>query len=142
MESNYDAIIEKKSVPALSLMKQGERKQMRCLRSILSSQDAYVALGMAITSSDHCQAISALFCVLAACMATSTKGMELMSDRRRTRPLPESVCKIMLALAYEREHQPEKARVLLSELSVQFPSNPIFAHELVLVDQKQTCCKR
>ncbi len=48
----------------------------------------------------------------------------------------------MLALAYEREHQPEKARLLLSELSVQFPSNRIFARELVLVDQKQTCCKR
>jgi hypothetical protein len=32
--------------------------------------------------------------------------------------------------------------LLLSELSVEFPSNRIFAHELVLVDQKESCCKR
>ena len=49
--------------------------------------------------------------------------------------------KVMLALAYEREHKPEQARELLSELAVQFPRNSVFARELALVDNP-SCCKR
>lgn len=38
-----------------------------------------------------------------------------------------------LALACEREHQPERARQLLTELVAEFPANPLFAHELALL---------
>ena len=49
--------------------------------------------------------------------------------------------KILLALAYEREQQTDRARPLLAELAEEFPTNPLFAHELALVDNLQ-CCKR
>ena len=45
-----------------------------------------------------------------------------------------------LALAYEREHKPELAKELLSELAIQFPDNPVFARELALVNNP-SCCK-
>jgi hypothetical protein len=46
--------------------------------------------------------------------------------------------KIFLALAFEREHQMDHARVLLTELTAEFPSNPLFAHELSLVNHPAT----
>ena len=42
--------------------------------------------------------------------------------------------KILLALAYEREHQNDRARPLLASLADEFPSNPLYAHELSLID--------
>jgi hypothetical protein len=52
---------------------------------------------------------------------------------RYLRPL----AKVILALAYEREHQPDHARQLLAELVAEFPSNPLlFSHELALLDQR------
>src|ERR1700751_4064318 len=47
MESNYDAFIQKKQMSALSLMKQGEQEANAVLSIDPTSQDAYVALGMA-----------------------------------------------------------------------------------------------
>ena len=46
----------------------------------------------------------------------------------------------MLALAYEREHKPERAKELLSELATEYPNNPVFARELAIVNNP-TCCK-
>jgi hypothetical protein len=70
------------------------------------------------------------------------KGIQLMQTAADHGRYLSPFAKIMLALAYEREKQPEKARVLLADLSAQFPENRIFAHELALVDQMKTCCKR
>ena len=42
--------------------------------------------------------------------------------------------KILLALAYRREHEPGRARALLAQLTEEFPSNPRFAYELSLVE--------
>jgi len=64
------------------------------------------------------------------------KGIDLMQTAAEHGQYLSPFAKIMLALAYEREHQPEKARVILAELSEEFPSNRIFARELVLVEQK------
>jgi hypothetical protein len=44
--------------------------------------------------------------------------------------------KVMLALAYEREHQMEKAHELLAQLAVEYPTNPVFARELALTVKK------
>ena len=49
--------------------------------------------------------------------------------------------KVMLALAYEREHKPEQARELLSELAVQFPQELGFRAG-VGFGRSPSCCKR
>jgi hypothetical protein len=142
MESNYDAIIEKKSVPALSLMKQGEQEANVVLAIDPSSQDAYVALGMSNYIIGCLPGYKRAFLFMGGVHGDRTKGVELMQIAADHGRYLSPFAKIMLALAYEREHQPEKARALLVELSTQFPTNPIFAHELTLVDKHQVCCKR
>jgi hypothetical protein len=142
MESNYDAFIQKKQMSALSLMKQGEQEANAVLSIDPTSQDAYVALGMANYVIGCLPSYKRAFLWFGGVHGDKQKGIELMSTAAEHGRYLSPFAKIMLALAYEREHQPEKARALLAELSAQFPSNRIFAHELVLVDQKQACCKR
>jgi len=142
MESNYDAFIQKKQMAALTFMKQGEQEANAVLSIDPSSQDAYVALGMANYVIGCLPSYKRAFLWFGGVHGDKVKGMELMSTAAEHGRYLSPFAKIMLALAYERENQPEKARALLTELSAQFPSNRIFARELVLVDQKPTCCKR
>lgn len=142
MESNYNAFIQKKQMAALSFMKQGEAEANAVLSIDPNQQDAYVALGMANYVIGSLPGYKRAFLFFGGVHGDKSKGMDLMSTAAEHGRYLSPFAKIMLALAYEREHQPEKARELLTELSVQFPSNRIFAHELVLVDQKQACCKR
>jgi len=71
-----------------------------------------------------------------------TRGMQQMQSAAEHGHYLQPFAKILLALAYEREHQAERAQPLLASLSAQFPANPIFAHELDLIEKKQLCCKR
>jgi hypothetical protein len=142
MESNYNAFIQKKQMAALSFMKQGEAEANAVLSIDPNQQDAYVALGMANYVIGSLPGYKRAFLFFGGVHGDKTKGMDLMSTAAEHGRYLSPFAKIMLALAYEREHQPEKARALLTELSVQFPSNRIFAHELVLMDQRPTCCKR
>lgn len=136
MESNYDAFIQKKQMAALSLMKQGETEANAVLAISPSSQDAYVALGMANYVIGCLPSYKRAFLWVGGVHGDRLKGIALMQTAADHGQYLSPFAKIMLALAYEREHQPEKARVILAELSEEFPSNRIFARELVLVEQK------
>ncbi|MGH9747974.1 MAG: hypothetical protein ACRD59_17915 [Candidatus Acidiferrales bacterium] len=142
MESNYNAFIQKKQMLALSFMKQGEQEANAVLAIDPSSQDAYVALGMANYVIGCLPSYKRAFLWFGGVHGDRLKGIQLMQTAADHGRYLSPFAKIMLALAYEREKQPEKARVLLADLSAQFPSNRIFAKELELVDQKKTCCKR
>jgi hypothetical protein len=141
MESNYDAMIEKKPMAALSMMKQGEQEANAALAVDPSVKDAYVALGMSNYVIGCLPSYKRAFLWFGGVHGDRMKGIDLMQSAADHGRYLSPFAKIMLALAYEREHQPEKARVLLQELSAQFPANPIFARELALVDHN-TCCKR
>ena len=142
MESNYDAFIQKKQMSALSYMKQGEAEANAVLAVDPSSQDAYVALGMANYVIGCLPSYKKAFLWFGGVHGDRLKGIQLMQTAADHGRYLSPFAKIMLALAYEREKQPEKARVLLAELSTQFPSNRIFTRELDLIDQKKTSTKR
>jgi hypothetical protein len=64
------------------------------------------------------------------------RGIQLMSEAAEHGHYFRPFAKIMLALAYEREHQPEHARTLLAELTTQFPTNPHYSEELAIATQR------
>jgi hypothetical protein len=90
MESDHDAIIERKHIAAIRLMRGRARSR-----------------GNAGSGSFRQRCI---------------RG-------RYLRPF----ARVTLALVCEREHQP--ARQLLAELVAEFPSKPVFSHELAFLDQ-------
>ena len=137
LESNYAAMIEKKQLPALSLMRQAESESNALLAIDPSAKDAFVALGMSNYVIGCLPGYKRAFLFFGGVHGDRTRGMQQMQSAAEGGHYFQPFAKILLALAYEREHHVERAHPLLVALCAQFPTNPIFAHELQLIDQKQ-----
>jgi hypothetical protein len=141
MESDYDAIIIKKQLPGLSMMRQAEADAKTLLAIDPNEQDANVALGMSNYVIGSLPSYKRAFLWFGGLHGDKQRGMDQMGSAAEHGHYLQPFAKVMLALAYEREHKPERARELLSELAVEFPRNSVFARELALVDDP-SCCKR
>lgn len=134
MESDYDALIIKKQMAGLSLMKQAEADATKLLATDPDAQDAYLALGASNYVIGCLPGFKRAFLWFGGVHGDRERGIELMQRAADHGHYLSPFAKIMLALAYEREHEPGRARVLLTELVKQFPENPLFARELALID--------
>ena len=106
-----------------------------------SSQDAYVALGMSNYIIGCLPGYKRAFLCYGGVHGDRVKGIELMQTAADHGRYLSPFAKIMLALAYEREHQPDKARVLLSGTLHAISCEPNFREGAVL-SIEETCCKR
>jgi len=134
MESNYDALIVKKQLAALSLMKQAEAEATKLLAADPNAQDAYLALGTSNYVIGCLSGFKRAFLWFGGVHGDRDRGIEQMQRAADHGQYLKPFAKIMLALACEREHQTDRARELLRQLAQEFPSNPIFLHELALLD--------
>ncbi len=134
MESDYDALIIKKQMAGLSLMKQAEAEASKLLATDPDAQDAYLALGASNYVIGCLPGYKRAFLWFGGVHGDRQRGIELMQRAADHGHYLSPFAKIMLALAYEREHQTDRARALLTDLAKQFPSNPLFVHELQLID--------
>lgn len=134
MESDYDQIVERKQIPALSLTKQAEEEAHKLLALDPNAKDAYVALGAAHYIIGCLPGYKRAFLWFGGIHGDREKGMKEMQIAATQGGYLKPFAKILLALAYRREHQPAKARALLAQLNQEFPSNPRFAYELSLVE--------
>jgi hypothetical protein len=136
MESDYDALIVRKQMASLGLMRQAEREANTLLAIDPSQQDAYVALGASDYVIGCMPGFKRAFLWFGGIHGDRARGMEEMQRAAEHGHYLRPFAKILLALAYEREHQPERARALLAELSTEFPANKRFARELALLDAR------
>lgn len=136
MESDYDQIVERKQIPALSLTKQAEAEAHRLLALDPTAKDAYVALGAAHYIIGCLPGYKRAFLWFGGIHGDREKGMDEMKIAASQGGYLKPFAKILLALAYRREHEPAQARKLLTQLNEEFPSNPRFAYELSLVPSK------
>jgi hypothetical protein len=136
MESDYDGIIAKKQLASLSLMRQAEREANALLAIDPNAQDAYVALGASNYIIGCMPGMKRAFLWFGGVHGDRSKGMEEMQMAADHGHYLQPFAKILLALACEREHQMTRARKLLTELAAEFPANPLYAHELALLDQR------
>ena len=137
MESNYDALIEKKQTAGLGLMRKAESEANTLLAIDPTAQDAYVALGMSNYVIGCLPGYKRAFLWFGGVHGDRVQGMEQLRLAAANGHYLQPFAKIMLALAYEREHQNARAIPLLADLTIEFPGNPIFAHELALIQQDQ-----
>jgi len=140
MESDYDALIIKKQLDGLTMMRHAEAEANAVLAIDPSEQDANVALGMSNYVIGCLPSFKRAFLWFGGLHGDRIRGMEQMQSAAEHGHYLQPFAKVMLALAYEREHKPERAKELLSELAIQFPDNPVFARELAIVNNP-TCCK-
>lgn len=129
MESDSDAILEKKQLDGLKRMKEANEHAKQLLAQHPDAADAYVAPGIAnyIIGSLNPGYRFALW--FGGIHGDKKLGMaqvaKTVENGRYLRPF----AKIMLALAARREKQNALAQKLLRELKDEFPSNDTFAAE-------------
>ena len=129
MESDADAILEKKQLDGLKRMKEANEYAKQLLAVHPDAADAYVAPGIAnyIIGSLNPGYRFALW--FGGIHGDKKLGIEqvgkTVADGRYLRPF----AKIMLALAARREKQNALAQKLLHELTQEFPSNDTFSAE-------------
>jgi len=129
MESDADAILEKKQLDGLKRMKEANEHAKQLLAVHPDAADAYVAPGIAnyIIGSLNPGYRFALW--FGGIHGDKKLGMaqvaKTVDNGRYLRPF----AKIMLALAARREKQNALAQKLLRELSEEFPTNDTFAAE-------------
>jgi len=147
MESDYDQVIERKQIPAVSLVRQAENEATALIAVDPSATDAYVALGAGHYIIGCLPGYKRAFLWFGGIHGDRERGMEEMQKAASEGHYLRPFAKILLALAYRREHQPDRARTLLAELVEQFPMNPRFVYELSLVQpgnpgaDKPSCCR-
>lgn len=134
MESDYDAIIEKKQLASLNLMRKAEGEAKSLLAIDPSAEDAYVALGASNYIIGCMPVYKRAFLWFGGIHGDRARGMEELASAANHGRYLKPFAKILLALAAEREHETALAHNLLTELTKQFPENPIFAHELTLLE--------
>jgi hypothetical protein len=137
MESDYDALIVKKQLGGLSMMRRAESEANTLLSIDPNAKDAYLALGASNYVIGSLPSYKRFFLKVGGVHGDKYRGMEQMQQAADNGHYLKPFAKILLALGYEREGQPERAHVLLAQLTAQFPENPLFAHELALCAQMQ-----
>jgi hypothetical protein len=136
MESNYDAIIEKKQLAGLTYMRQAEDEARTLLAIDPSAQDAYVALGTSNYVIGSLSSVKRAVLWFGGIHGDKKRGMDQLQHAVDNGHYLQPFAKILLALVSEREKQDGRARALLSQLNEEFPENPIFARELKIADQR------
>jgi hypothetical protein len=130
LRADYAALIDGHSMAALSHTRQAARLAHTLLDEDPDYVDAYLATGIAEYIVGSLAAPVRWLLRLAGYggdKAEGTHELELVAQHGR---LLGPFARILLAIAYLRDHRGEEARQLLIGLNRDFPSNPLFAREI------------
>jgi hypothetical protein len=129
MESDADAILEKKQLDGLKRMKEANEYAKELLAQHPDTNDAYVALGAANYIIGSLNPGYRLALWFGGIHGDKKLGMEQLTKTAENGRYLQPFAKILLALSARREKQNELAQKLLRQLTEEFPSNQQFAAE-------------
>jgi hypothetical protein len=129
MESDAEAILQKKHMAGLKRMKEANKYAKLLLAEHPEAADAYIAPGIAnyVIGSQSAGSRFALW--FGGIHGDKKLGMEQVAKTAENGRYLRPYAKIILALAARREKQDALAQKLLRELSEQYPDNELFASE-------------
>jgi hypothetical protein len=135
MQADYASLIDKQQLDSLKKIREADTYAKKLLVIAPDAADAYLGLGTANYVIGNLPGIKKLFLGFAGIHGDKQVGiqqLEIAADHGRyLRPF----AKILLAMAALREKKPEVARAQLTELVVEFPTNPLFASELAKLNR-------
>lgn len=130
MQADFMAILEKRQMESLALIKEAQGYAERLLASRPDEADAWFSLGAANYIIGSLPAYKRFLLWFDQIHGDKRLGIKQMQITAAKGQYLKPFAKIFLALAALRDKQEEVARVLLSDLVAQFPDNPLFAAEL------------
>lgn len=135
MRGDFEALIEKRQLSALSYIRRAENEATRLLAVRPDALDAYVALGAANYIIGCLPAYKRFFLWFGGVRGDRQRGMGQLQIAAEGGHYLKPLAKALLALAARREGQGELARGLFEDLAREFPANPVFARELALAKE-------
>jgi hypothetical protein len=133
MQGDFEALIKKRQLQSLSFIRRAENEANALLRVEPDNGDAYVALGAANYIIGCMPAYKRFVLWFGGIHGDRQVGMKQLQLAATRGHYLKPLAKTMLALAAEREGQFDLARSLFADLNGEFPTNPVFAHELSLL---------
>lgn len=137
LQADYTALIEKRNVAALHFTSDATESAHALLAVCPGCYDAYVATGISDYLIGSVAAPFRWMLRLGGYNGDKQRGIDQLQLAAAHGHYLAPFARILLAIAYMREKQPERARQLISELRQQYPGNPVFARELAQLDSKQ-----
>lgn len=136
MRADFEALIEKHQIGSLSYIRRAEKEAGVLLQVAPDNGDAYVALGAANYTIGCLPGYKRFVLRFGGIQGDRLAGMQQLQIAATRGLYLQPMAKMLLALAAVREHQPDRARALLADLTREYPDNPLFAHELWLLQER------
>jgi hypothetical protein len=136
LETEYTILIEKKYVRSYSLSKENQRYARRLLALSPPFYDAYVTIGSAEYVVANLNFVFRLLARFEDIKGSRQKAIENLRAAIDHGRYYQPYAKIILAVVYLREKRIYDALSLMSELEHDFPENPLFKKEVVLLTEK------
>ena len=135
LEADYAALIEKRNVASLRYTKESARWADKTLAVDPQLYDAHIAGGISKYIVGSMVAPVRWLVRLGGVAGDKQEGikeLKLVADRGHyLAPFAD----ILLAIAYVRDHDKQRARQLLAQLHDEFPANPLFPQEMARLDK-------
>jgi hypothetical protein len=141
LQSDFEAVLEKRQMKSLSSIKEAEGYAHRLLALKPDQADAWFSLGAANYIIGSLPVYKRFFLWFGRIHGDKTAGMEQMRITAERGHYLKPFAEIFLALASIREKQDEAARNLLRNLATQFPENVLFQSELARLENAYASSK-
>lgn len=136
LRGDYAALIEKENITALRLTRQASDYAKKLLAVAPDCYDAYLATGISSYIVGNLFAPVRWMLRFAGYTGTTEEGIRQLKITAERGRLLAPFARLLLAIAYLRANDRTQARELLKGLSEEFPSNPLFAREIALMDSR------
>ena len=130
VRGDYTALIEKKDLKALSIVKEGRAQAESLLKIDPNCFDAYIAVGVENYLLSLKPAPVRWFLKMTGAQTDKQIGIEKLQLTAANGHYLKPYARMLLAVAALRDKDEVKARELLSDLSAQYPNNRLYAKEL------------
>jgi hypothetical protein len=134
LRADYAALIEKRNVASLAYTHQASEWASKLLAIAPDYYDAYLASGASEYIVGSLVAPVRWMMRAAGYSGNKNKGIQELKLTAEHGRFLAPFARILLAIAYLREHDVTQARALLLGLREDFPSNPLFAREIGRID--------
>lgn len=134
LEGDYAALIEKRDMQGLKLIKQGRAIAERLLAADPTCYDAYLAVGVENYLLSLKPAPVRWFLRISGAQTDKTTGIEKLRVTAEKGHYLLPYARLLLAVAALRDNDRVKARALLQDLAQTFPQNHLYRNELAKLE--------
>jgi hypothetical protein len=130
LRSDYAALVEKRNLAAIRYTKQGRALAEQLLKRNPKAYDAYLAVGVENYLSGIEPAPIRWLMAAGGVETDKTRGIHDLELTAAHGDLLAPFARLLLAVAALRDKEPAKACSILSELSSDYPKNPLYRQEI------------